>query len=121
MFFVAGFAAGLLTDALRPKESPFIGIDLINRSSQDIESIHIRNENRVELVENIPANQSKRAKFYCPGESSYSLVVVFKDGTRLSGGGGYIEPDDGLSATISDKSIESHDELPNISGGLWRR
>ena len=29
---------------------------------------------------------------------------------QFAKGGGYIEPDDGLSATISDKSIESHDE-----------
>ncbi len=26
VFFVAGFAAGLLTDALRPKESPLSGL-----------------------------------------------------------------------------------------------
>lgn len=105
------FGAGAITAAILHLGSPIVTVRLKNDSTQRIASVHLEHEHGSLSVANIESGDSRKVRFYAPGESSYRIQVAFADGHLLAGGAGYVEAGHGVTEVISDAAIKSDHKL----------
>ncbi|MCC6140398.1 MAG: hypothetical protein IT389_07260 [Nitrospira sp.] len=101
------FGAGAITAAIFHLGSPIVTVRLQNASTQRIASVHLEHEHGSLSATNIESGDSRKVRFYAPGESSYRIQVAFADGHLLAGGAGYVEAGYGVTEVISDAAIKS--------------
>ena len=99
-----GFCLGAVTFYLILSNRPPITITLKNDSSKDIEAVQIIQS---QSSPSIPSKTSLEEKLYVAGEAEYSLLVKFKDGNTLTGGGGYSESGYKMTEQITDTGIKT--------------
>jgi hypothetical protein len=100
---------------LRP--SPPVTVVVVNGSSKPIESVVLRHEHgyppiwTTVLCPGIPVRGRITIEFPVRSEASYELKVHFRDGTELTGGGGYAEPGYHFTDTVLDTEVKSEVRL----------
>src|ERR1051325_1694773 len=80
------FGAGAITAAIFHLGSPIVTVLLQNASTQRIAFVHLEHEHGSSSVTNIEPGDSRKLRFYAPGESSYRIQVAFADGHTITGG-----------------------------------
>lgn len=101
------FGAGTITAAFFHFGSPIVTVSLENAATQRITSVHLKHEHGSLSVSNIGPGQSRIARFYAPGESSYEIQVDFANGKTVFGGAGYVEAGYKVTEVITDTEIRS--------------
>jgi hypothetical protein len=102
------FVAGAFTVIVNRPHVDIVTVEIRNQSKQDIKEIELIEAHGTTLkIPGLPSQQTIRTGFYYPGETGYSLRVVFKDNTELKGGGQYVEPGYSVIETIKQKEIKS--------------
>lgn len=104
---LGSFGAGVITAAIFHLGSPIVTVQLQNASAQKIASVRLDHEHGSLSVTNIEPGDTRKVRFYSPGESSYKILVAFADGHTISGGAGYVEAGYGITEVISDATIKS--------------
>ena len=99
-----GVAVGIF---IGTRINPLVEIQIKNKSTRNIEAIHIKHEHGNELVENIRQGETRVVTIYARGETSYSMIATFSDGKQLTGGEEYAESGYKISETITDNQIKS--------------
>jgi len=93
--------------------SPLVSVELRNAAKQPIEEVRLTYKLGTVIVRNIRCGEAKTARFNPgPGESTYSLVIRFRGGKTLKGGGGYVEPGYRMQETITEKRVKTRLTLP---------
>lgn len=102
------FAAGALTVMLNRPHVDFVNVEVRNNSGKDIKEIElIEAHGTILKIPGLPSQKTIKTGFYYPGETGYSLRVVFNDNTALKGGGLYVEPGYSVIETIKHAEIKS--------------
>lgn len=102
------FVAGALTVILNRPHVEHVKVEIRNGSGKDINEIElIEAHGAILKIPGLPSRETIKTGFYYPGETSYSLRVVFKDNTVLKGGGKYVEPGYSVIETIKQAEIKS--------------
>jgi hypothetical protein len=102
------FAAGALTVILNRPHVDFVKAEVRNNSEKDIKEIElIEARGTILKIPGLPSQKTIKTGFYCPGETGYSLRVVFNDNTVLKGGGLYVESGYSVIETIKQAEIKS--------------
>lgn len=104
---VMGFIAGLNF----PRAHLYVEVELKNNSSQDILSIELTHKEGACRLKDLKKGQHESIRFFPIGESSYSIIVQFTDGTRIEGGETYVESGYRITETITDSKITSDTQL----------
>ena len=105
------FGAGAITAAIFHLGSPIVTVRLQNASTQRIASVHLEHEHGSLSVTNIEPGDSRKIRFYAPGESSYRIQVAFADGHTIAGGAGYVEAGYKVTEVIANSTIKSDYQL----------
>ena len=104
LFIFIGFIAGIIIAVLFCQKSP-VTITFKNDSSKQLKSAIINNEGRNFLVQNINVGDSSVLNFHVKGESSYSTIFTFDDGTIIKARRSYIESGYNYTEIIDDSTI----------------
>lgn len=110
------FGAGAITAAFFHFGSPIVTVSLENAATQRITSVYLKHEHGSLSVPNIDPGQSRTARFYAPGESSYEIQVNFANGKTAFGGAGYVEAGYKVTEIITDTEIRSDIQHFNYAG-----
>jgi len=102
------FIAGAITVIVNRPQAQMVTVEIRNNSEKGIKEIELREAHGTTLkIPGLPARKSITSGFYYPGETGYSLRVVFSDNTELKGGGQYVEPGYNVIETITNTEIKS--------------
>jgi hypothetical protein len=105
--FIAGFVVAWKTHY----GDPIITVDFKNNSGKDIQSLTIEHEMNEMLVHykitKLKTGTEKRIYLSAPGESRYDVTIVFSDGSKLTGGQGYVEAGYNVVEEIEKDKINS--------------
>ena len=102
------FVAGAITVAVNQPQAQVVTVEIRNNSEKDIKEVELNEAHGTTLkIPGLPARKSITSGFFYPGETSYSLRVVFKDNTEIKGGGLYVEPGYSVVETIRETEIKS--------------
>jgi len=106
---VLGFALAIFAFPHLIGQTLFVTIEVINSAKKDINEIRIicPEKNYVQLFENLPKGDKVVLDFHAPGESTYSLKIIFADKSELIGKPHYVEPGYKVTATIFNDKIKS--------------
>lgn len=80
---------------------------LKNRSGRNIKLLELKYGRGKKEIRNLADNENANISFNSPGESSYSLNVIFEDGCTLKSGGTYIEGGYKITEVIHRDRIET--------------
>jgi hypothetical protein len=88
-------------------------VNLINRSGHNIKLLTLTHERGKNEITNLAYDKVANITFNSPGESSYTITVVFDDGKIIKSNGAYIEG--GYKMT----EIINRDNIKSDIGGLY--
>ena len=116
IIFVLGvLSGGFLISASKPSLNAVV-VELKNISKEHIEQITLVHEEGSIEICNIPTGEIRDFAFFPHGESSYSVKVLFKNGTLLNGPKSYVEPGYVMETTITDAKVTN--EYGNLARAL---
>jgi hypothetical protein len=85
-----------------------ITVNVVNDSRKPIAWVKVVDERGSYQLDGIAVAKSRVFRFEPQGETTYSLVVGFEDGSELRGGAVYAVAGYVFNATVSETSISNH-------------
>ena len=103
--FAMAFGLGVIVGARKGWLQPVVTVTIVNQTGQTLNELRLvykssRSNGTVELKA-LPPGDRAVARFYVPGEASYTIIAKQSDGKALKGQEAYVEPGYTMTEVLS--------------------